>query len=128
MTAPPKPPSCPRCRTADIAWEGGSPPHGPDNWACCDCGHTWTTPGRPLIVDSLASRLDVLSGALATWAQRDDTKPQAEVRQAANTAMAAVDDLLGQLHVLRSRLVGEIRRSDDASAARADALLARGAW
>ena len=33
--------------------------------------------------------------------------------------------MLGELHAMRSRLVSEIRASDDASAARADAMLAR---
>jgi len=75
--------------------------------------------------ESLSSRLEILSGALQVWAGRDPTKPQPEVRRAANEAMAAVDDLLGQLHRLRSTLVGEIRASDDATAARVDELLAR---
>jgi hypothetical protein len=66
----------------------------------------------------------VLGVAHAQWAVRDDTKPQPEIRQAANTAMAAIDDMLTALHRLRSRLVTEIRQSDDASAARVDAMLA----
>ena len=63
--------------------------------------------------------------ALAQWAARDDTRPEPEVRQAANTAMDAVDAMLAELHQLRARLVSEIRASDEAAAARADALLAR---
>ena len=86
------------------------------------------TPERRTIGDS-TSRLEdhngVLGVALAQWAARDDTRPQPEVRQAANTAMDAVDSMLGELHQLRSRLVGEIRVSDDAAAARVDAMLAR---
>jgi hypothetical protein len=35
--------------------------------------------------------------------------------------MDAVDAMLRDLHGIRARLVGEIRASDDASAARADA-------
>jgi hypothetical protein len=66
----------------------------------------------------------VLGVALAQWAARDDTKADAEARRAANTAMTTIDDMLGQLHALRARLVGEIRTSDDAAAARADAMLA----
>jgi hypothetical protein len=69
--------------------------------------------------------MEALETALARWERRDDTRPQPEVRQAANAAMAAVDAMLRELHGLRSRLVAEIRASDDASAARADALLAR---
>ena len=67
--------------------------------------------------------MGVLAVALAQWETRDDTKPQAEVRRAANTAMDAIDVMLATLHAMRSRLVGEIRSSNDASAARADAML-----
>jgi hypothetical protein len=73
----------------------------------------------------LEDRAGVLGAALATWAARDDSKPQAGVRQAANTAMDEIDAMLGQLHAARSALIGEIHASDDASAARVDAMLAR---
>jgi hypothetical protein len=66
----------------------------------------------------------VLSGALTVWATRDDSKAQPDVRQAANTAMAAIDTMLAELHAARSVLVGEIRASDDAFGARVDAMLA----
>ena len=46
------------------------------------------------------------------------------MRRAANTAMDAIDGMLAELHKMRSRLVGEIRDSDDARAARVDAMLA----
>jgi hypothetical protein len=67
-----------------------------------------------------------LGAALAQWDTRDDTRPQPGVRQAANTAMDAIDEMLRELHALRSRLTGEMRAGDDATAARVDALLARG--
>ena len=38
--------------------------------------------------------------------------------------MDAIDAMLAELHALRSRLTGEMRASDDATAARVDALLA----
>ena len=76
-------------------------------------------------LDLIGRALGILAVALAQWSARDDTRPQPEVRQAANTAMDAVDSMLGELHQLRSRLVGEIRVSDDAAAARVDAMLAR---
>jgi hypothetical protein len=76
----------------------------------------------------LEDPMGVLSVALAQWETRDDTRPQPEVRRAANTAMAEIDEMLSELHAMRSRLVGEIRASDDASAARADALLTPAAW
>ena len=85
-------------------------------------------PGRRTIGDA-TSRLDghlgVLGVALAQWMARDDTRPQPEVRRAANTAMDALDAMLAEAHQLRARLVTEIRESDDATARRADQLLAR---
>ena len=66
----------------------------------------------------------VLAVALGQWEDRDDSKAQPEVRRAANTAMDAIDGMLRDLHAMRSRLVGEIRQADDATAARVDALLA----
>lgn len=68
----------------------------------------------------------VLGDALATRAARDDTKAQPGIRRAANEAMAAIDDMLTTLYTLRSQLAGEMRRSDDATGARADAMLAAG--
>ena len=38
--------------------------------------------------------------------------------------MDAIDAMVRDLYAMRSRLVGEIRASDDATAARADAMLA----
>ena len=66
----------------------------------------------------------ILAGALATWATRDDSTAQPEVRASANTAMAVIDAMLADLHAARSALVGEIRASDDATDARIDAMLA----
>ena len=64
-----------------------------------------------------------LAFALDKWAARDDTRPQPEVRAAANTAMDAIDGMLRELHQMRSRLTGEIYDSDEATILRADALL-----
>jgi hypothetical protein len=85
-------------------------------------------PARLVIGDStgrLDDHLGVLGVALAQWMARDDTRPQPEVRQAANTAMDAIDAMLAELHQLRASLIGEIRQSDDLAAARADELLDR---
>ena len=68
----------------------------------------------------------VIGYALGQWEDRDETRPQPEVRRAANTAMDAIDALLRELHITRARLVAEIRRADDATAARVDAMLAAG--
>lgn len=81
--------------------------------------------GQPYDVHArLEDPMGVLAIALGQWEDRDDTKPQPEVRRAANTAMDAIDGMLRDLHQMRSRLVGEIRVSDDAAAVRADAMLA----
>lgn len=72
----------------------------------------------------LEDPVGVLSVALGQWETRDDTKAQPEVRRAANTAMDVIDGMLRELHQMRSRLTGEIRVSDDATAARVDAMLA----
>jgi hypothetical protein len=74
-------------------------------------------------LSALRGHLDGLGTWLAIWVGSDDSKAEPEVRRAASTAMDAADQMLAELHQLRARLVGEIRASDDASAARADALL-----
>ena len=76
-------------------------------------------PGR---IEDIAG---VLGVALAHWATRDDSKAQPSVREAANTAMDAIDAMLYQLHRARLQLVAEMRQSDDAAEKRARALLGR---
>jgi len=76
------------------------------------------------LMDSLDGQVTLLTVALNTWAGRDDTKAQPQVREAANTAMSAIDMMLAKLHAARSVLVSEIRVSDDATDARVDAMLA----
>ena len=71
----------------------------------------------------LEDPMGVLAVALAQWEGRDDSKPQPEVRRAANTAIDEIDRMLRELHEMRKRLVGEIRISDDACMARSGALL-----
>ena len=71
----------------------------------------------------LEDPMGVLAVALAQWETRDDTRPQPEVRRAANTAMDAIDAMLRELYLMRERLVSEIRDSDDATTVRAEALL-----
>jgi hypothetical protein len=73
----------------------------------------------------LQSHLNDLGFALARWEGRDDTKAQPQVRRAANTAMDAIDAMVAGLYQMRSRLVTEIRASDDANGARVDAMLSR---
>jgi hypothetical protein len=73
---------------------------------------------------ALHDQIGTLGVALARWSERDDTRPQPEIRQAANIAVDAVDELTRRLFALRQRLMTEIHASDDATAARVDALLA----
>lgn len=60
---------------------------------------------------------------LAQWDGRETAADQAAARRAASVAIDAIDSLTRQLFQLRARLVSEIRHSDDAAAARVDALL-----
>jgi hypothetical protein len=84
------------------------------------------TPREPYDVHAkLEDPMGVLAVALAQWETRDDTKPQPEIREAANTAMAAINAMTRELDAMRSRLLSEIRVSDDATTARAEALLER---
>ena len=69
--------------------------------------------------------IGVLAVALAEWAARSEDKPDADARRAANRAMDALDAALALLYELRSRLITEIRESDDQAAVRVDELLAR---
>ena len=74
-------------------------------------------------LSAIRTSVDDLGVWLAIWAAR--TEPDAHARRCANDAMDAIDATLLELHGIRARLIGEIRQADDATAARADALLAR---
>ncbi len=74
-------------------------------------------------LSALRGHVDDLGAWLAIWSARDDGKPDSHARRCASDAMDAIDAMLRDLHLVRARLAGEIRASDDASAARADALL-----
>ncbi len=75
---------------------------------------------------ALRNHVDDLGVWLGIWAAREDGKPQAHARRCASDAVDAIDSALLELHGIRNRLIGELRVSDDATAARADALLAEG--
>jgi hypothetical protein len=74
-------------------------------------------------LSALRNHVDDLGAWLAIWEAR--AEPDSHARRCASDAVDAIDAALRELHQIRQRLVGEIRKSDDASAARADALLAR---
>jgi hypothetical protein len=63
-----------------------------------------------------------LGVSLGIWAGRSE--PDARARRAASDAIDAIDAALAELHRIRQQLVSEIRQADDATAERADALLA----
>ena len=75
--------------------------------------------------DKITETAGQLAAHLAAWQARDD-RAGAAARRSANDAMDAIDAMLAELHTLRARLVSEIRASDDATAARVDAMLAEG--
>lgn len=68
----------------------------------------------------------VLAIKLAQWQARDESRAQPHVRRAASEAMTEIDRMLGELNLMRSRLVAKIRAADDATDVRADALLRGG--
>lgn len=81
--------------------------------------------GYDSALSALRGHVGELGPALALWETRDDTKAQPGIRQAANDAVDAIDAALRELHGIRSRLIPEMRSSDDATAVRADEMLAR---
>ena len=72
----------------------------------------WDVPAR------LGEPLTDLSIALELWQDRDDTKAQPHVRRAASKAVDAMGTMLRELHLMRARLISEIRADDDAFEAR----------
>jgi len=75
-------------------------------------------------LSALRNGVDDLGVWLAIWEARQE--PDAHARRCASDAVSAIDAMLADLYQIRARLAGEIRASDDASAARADQLLRRG--
>jgi len=67
--------------------------------------------------------VDNLGPRLAIWERR--AEPDAHARRCASDAISAIDAALAALHRIRGELVGQVRRADDETAVRADALLAR---
>ena len=69
------------------------------------------------------ARISELAAHLAAWHARQPG-PDAPARSAANEAIGDIDAMLRALHIIRARLTGEIRDSEDATDARVDAMLA----
>ena len=66
----------------------------------------------------LGEPLNDLARSLELWQDRDDTKTQPHVRRAASKAVDAMGTMLRELHLMRARLISEIRADDDAFEAR----------
>ena len=76
-------------------------------------------------LSALRNRVDDLGVWLAVWEARNE--PDAHARRCASDAVDAIDSAIRTLHTVRQQIISEIRQADDATAGRADALLARGA-
>jgi len=72
-------------------------------------------------LSAIREHVENLAVALAIWEARNE--PDAHARRCASDAVDAIDGALRDLHGIR-QLIGEIRVSDDASAAQVDAPLA----
>jgi hypothetical protein len=79
----------------------------------------------PYDTGSLEDMLGVAAVGLAQWETRDETRAQPHLRHAAGDALAAIDEMLAALHVMRVRLVSEMRVSDDIAMGRSAELLER---
>lgn len=80
--------------------------------------------GYDSALTAIRNHVEDLGVWLAIWQARDDGKPDAPARRAANDAVDAIDASIRELHKIRQQLISEIRVSDDATAARVDAMLA----
>lgn len=72
-------------------------------------------------LSAIRNYVDDLGVWLGIWVNRKE--PDSHARRCANDAVDAIDAMLRDLHLVRGRLVSEVRTADDASAARADELL-----
>jgi hypothetical protein len=74
-------------------------------------------------LSALREHIENLATWIAIWEHRQE--PDAFARRCASDAVDAIDGALRDLYLIRGRLTAEVRQADDATAARADALLAR---
>ena len=75
-------------------------------------------------LSALRNHVEDIATWLAIWSAGQESDPHA--RRCTNDAIDAIDGAIRELHQVRSRLIGEIRDADDATAASADAPLRRG--
>jgi hypothetical protein len=76
-------------------------------------------------LSALRTNAGNLAVAVAIWEARQEGKPDAHARRAGSDAIDAVDAMLRELYTIRQQLISEVQQADRATAARADALLAR---
>jgi hypothetical protein len=74
-------------------------------------------------LSAVRANLDDLALWLAIWSARDDSRIEPHARRCASDAVNAIDTMIAELHGIRGQLIPEIRASDDAAMAHADALL-----
>jgi hypothetical protein len=75
-------------------------------------------------VTAIRSHADDFGVWLTIWQARQEDAPDPHARRSASDSIDAIDAAIRELHTIRARLIGEVRRSDDQTAARVDALLA----
>jgi hypothetical protein len=81
------------------------------------------SPDHDAPLSAIREHVEDLGVWLGIWEER--TEPDAFARRCASNAVDAIDAMLRDLYLVRGRLTAEIRQADDATAARADTLLAR---
>ena len=74
-------------------------------------------------LSELREHVENLATWLAIWEARKE--PDALARRCASDAVDAIDGAPRDLYLIRGQLTAEVRQADDATAVRADALLAR---
>jgi hypothetical protein len=74
-------------------------------------------------LSALRENTENLATWIAIWEARQE--PDVFARRCASDAVDAIDGALRDLYLIRGQLTTEVRQADDATAARADALLAR---
>lgn len=82
-----------------------------------------TNPNYDGALLAVGANLDDLALWLAVWAARDDARIEPHARRCASDAVNAIDTMIAELHGIRGLLIPEVRASDDAALAHADAVL-----
>lgn len=103
---------------ADSKSSGGCSPDVPRRGAVTVTASPYDAP-----LSDLREDIENIAVWIGIWENRKE--PNAFAKRCAADAVDAIDAALRDLYQIRGRLTAEIRQADDATAARADALLAR---